>query len=129
MRISDWSSDVCSSDLANATQVEVVVKRTVADAVDELIVRDNGHGFRADEIVEIFGAVGGSWKHYAANRKTRGGSRILHGDKGEGRWKAFAMGDRVVWESRSEEHTSELQSLMRISYAVFCLQKKKEEKH
>src|SRR3546814_17027924 len=99
MRISDWSSDVCSSDLANATQVEVVVKRTVADAVDELIVRDNGHGFRADEIVEIFGAVGGSWKHYAANRKTRGGSRILHGDKREGRGKAFALGDRVVWES------------------------------
>lgn len=88
---------------ANATQVEVVVKRTVADAVDELIVRDNGHGFRADEIVEIFGAVGGSWKHYAANRKTRGGSRILHGDKGEGRWKAFAMGDRVVWESVTTE--------------------------
>src|SRR3546814_10732915 len=33
-----------------------------------------------------------------------------------------AFGDRVVW--RSEEHTSELQSLMRISYAVFCLKKK-----
>src|SRR3546814_14459274 len=68
---------------ANATQVEVVVKRTVADAVDELIVRDNGHGFRADEIVEIFGAVGGSWKHYAANRKPPGGSRI---DRKSGGW-------------------------------------------
>src|SRR3546814_10280638 len=33
------------------------------------------------------------------------------------------------WSSRSEEHTSELQSLMRISYAVFCLKKKKQTKH
>src|SRR3546814_5575646 len=32
---------------------------------------------------------------------------------------------REIWEMRSEEHTSELQSLMRISYAVFCLKKKK----
>src|SRR3546814_1143721 len=35
-----------------------------------------------------------------------------------------ALGDTVSWEVRSEEHTSELQSLMRISYAVFCLKKK-----
>src|SRR3546814_4236674 len=34
----------------------------------------------------------------------------------------------MVWH-RSEEHTSELQSLMRISYAVFCLKKKKEHKN
>src|SRR3546814_3296726 len=36
--------------------------------------------------------------------------------------------DRLVRQDRSEEHTSELQSLMRISYAVFCLKKKKQEK-
>src|SRR3546814_11757896 len=36
--------------------------------------------------------------------------------------------DTPIWKSRSEEHTSELQSLMRISYAVFCLKKKKTEK-
>src|SRR3546814_8986192 len=34
-----------------------------------------------------------------------------------------------AWASRSEEHTSELQSLMRISYAVFCLKKKKQTTH
>src|SRR3546814_3866369 len=34
-----------------------------------------------------------------------------------------------IWRPRSEEHTSELQSLMRISYAVFCLKKKKRNKH
>src|SRR3546814_1583375 len=40
----------------------------------------------------------------------------------------LAPGDKVVVEGRSEEHTSELQSLMRISYAVFCLKKKNEQK-
>src|SRR3546814_4257386 len=40
---------------------------------------------------------------------------------GETRWEIFTHGGR----RRSEEHTSELQSLMRISYAVFCLKKKK----
>src|SRR3546814_8618449 len=38
-----------------------------------------------------------------------------------------AMADTIVMENRSEEHTSELQSLMRISYAVFCLKKKKKK--
>src|SRR3546814_5219500 len=38
-------------------------------------------------------------------------------------------GDRVGVRPRSEEHTSELQSLMRISYAVFCLKKKKQQHH
>src|SRR3546814_4720623 len=41
-----------------------------------------------------------------------------------------ALGSRGAWlKARSEEHTSELQSLMRISYAVFCLTKKKNTKH
>src|SRR3546814_1518961 len=35
----------------------------------------------------------------------------------------------LVWQGRSEEHTSELQSLMRISYAVFCLKKKNTNRH
>src|SRR3546814_6072715 len=49
--------------------------------------------------------------------------------RGEGRWKVVGL-DRVGTADcasvRSEEHTSELQSLMRISYAVFCLKKKKQ---
>src|SRR3546814_5331693 len=43
--------------------------------------------------------------------------------------KAGALLGRIEWSCRSEEHTSELQSLMRISYAVFCLKKKKTEVH
>src|SRR3546814_10560733 len=55
-------------------------------------------------------------------------------DGGHGRYAGLADGpddrprDRVVADLRSEEHTSELQSLMRISYAVFCLTKKKTNK-
>ncbi|MEZ5247605.1 MAG: ATP-binding protein [Acidimicrobiales bacterium] len=84
---------------ASATTVDVTVTRTSADAVDEIVVEDDGHGFTAEEVGELFGTVGGSWKHNAPNRRTRDGARVLHGDKGEGRWRAFAMGDRVVWES------------------------------
>src|SRR3546814_2332466 len=42
--------------------------------------------------------------------------------------RAICLGDEVRQGARSEEHTSELQSLMRISYAVFCLKKKKQKK-
>jgi hypothetical protein len=84
---------------ANATEVAITLKRTSLDAVDEVVVTDNGHGFGAEDIEDMFGEVGGSWKHLAADRKTRDGKRILHGEKGEGRWKAFSIGERVVWDS------------------------------
>src|SRR3546814_9770043 len=52
------------------------------------------------------------------------GARLKSTDK-----LTLVAGDRIVlMQSRSEEHTSELQSLMRISYAVFCLKKKKKHK-
>src|SRR3546814_3902599 len=56
-------------------------------------------------------------------RARRGRQRPVH--RGDGGVAAVAHGRRVPRHRRSEEHTSELQSLMRISYAVFCLKKKK----
>src|SRR3546814_8892003 len=44
-------------------------------------------------------------------------------------WRISTRRQEILEHLRSEEHTSELQSLMRISYAVFCLKKKKENKH
>src|SRR3546814_5323304 len=44
-------------------------------------------------------------------------------------WVRVALGKKVDRRGRSEEHTSELQSLMRISYAVFCLKKKKKQQN
>src|SRR3546814_8137446 len=85
MRISDWSSDVCSSDL-DTDQIELELLEPAVDDLD----RGLNEVSRRDDIFE--------WHVDAAQ---------------------LCLGDE-----RSEEHTSELQSLMRISYAVFCLHKK-----
>src|SRR3546814_4173941 len=68
----------------------------------------------------------------SGERRHREGRRSHEGDAhGEGLWRRMGGGARlsltpiVTPDLRSEEHTSELQSLMRISYAVFCLKKKK----
>src|SRR3546814_5604476 len=104
MRISDWSSDVCSSDLVDDAGGD-------AGALGELGQREGRIrclGRRLDD-------------HRAAGRQRR---RALAGDHGVGevpRRDRRYHADRLL---RSEEHTSELQSLMRISYAVFCLKKK-----
>src|SRR3546814_3713166 len=106
MRISDWSSDVCSSDLS---------------LTDFLILQHvNAFIINAKVIQNSDGAAG-----KATLRKQR---RSLHEQHNVGRF--YNLSDTPLdiahkhSNSRSEEHTSELQSLMRISYAVFCLKKK-----
>jgi hypothetical protein len=69
------------------------------DSVDEVVVTDDGHGFSAAEAESLFDHVGGSWKRQQPNRRTLNQRRMLHGDKGEGRWRSFSIGDRTVWES------------------------------
>src|SRR3546814_7468584 len=93
MRISDWSSDVCSSDLRPCSRTD--------------------------------GAIVSRWgvaRHYASPDVRRVTTAPTLSDR------AFAgrdLDDRIDQIGR---HTSELQSLMRISYAVFCLKKKKKPK-
>src|SRR3546814_4419371 len=120
MRISDWSSDVCSSDLPVAATYDCLFR--IADAYRRATV-----GVRYDQLVALETdpadvAIVRQGLHFP--RRDVDGLRHLR------RMNAFvavfdgpAAGQRVR-EARSEEHTSELQSLMRISYAVFCLQKK-----
>ena len=84
---------------AEAQSVDVEVTATASGAVDQTVVTDDGHGFGAHEIDELFSTVGGSWKNSKADRKTKAGLRLLHGQKGEGRWRAFSIGDKVTWES------------------------------
>src|SRR3546814_2988244 len=97
MRISDWSSDVCSSDLIYAHQRTHGASYAGAGGGDvEALSRDRENAFRGKA---------------AACLRYRSG----------GRASAAAL---TALAARSEEHTSELQSLMRISYAVFCLKKK-----
>src|SRR3546814_5699707 len=122
MRISDWSSDVCSSDLASLfTTAPSSSARSASSTISESqaeVSRNKGtHSHMAGLALRVFQwsaiwftgnpvavavhAVTISWLT-AVNWSGAGGARII---------------------ARSDEHTSELQSLMRISYAVFCLKK------
>src|SRR3546814_4352607 len=106
MRISDWSSDVCSSDLLRPPGGELIMAqlKPTASLSSGLLARKgqarpamrpqglSGFGTMADQLEDL------GWND---------------------------MGPADEPDARSEEHTSELQSQIRISYAVFCLKKKK----
>src|SRR3546814_5350355 len=111
MRISDWSSDVCSSDLLRLRGHDrlVIGERGMAEPVE-------GHN-RLDAPREM---PRGDERERAEVREHDGGEG---NDSRPEELRDFRF--QVSEQSkRSEEHTSELQSLMRISYAVFCLKKK-----
>src|SRR3546814_10212356 len=114
MRISDWSSDVCSSDL-----IEFLHALDELVGVDEAFHADPGRD-GADEIFHLLGTPVVIDVDHAADREAR---EIVRGREGGVEMLAADIVEIDVY--RSEEHTSELQSLMRISYAVFCLKKKK----
>src|SRR3546814_9489794 len=111
MRISDWSSDVCSSDLTSRHQHRIdrfrqqigIVERIVQAAAFLAVKRAADDQFGALQQVAQLDQVG--------------------------RHPEMAVIFTDLTRQRSEEHTSELQSLMRISYAVFCLKKKKKQTH
>src|SRR3546814_4717851 len=107
MRISDWSSDVCSSDLSCLRARATASEMPSCSAMSSSLCA----GMRLRSLSEYCGKLSGML----------GGGR---------RWPwSFPLSSRNIPEGfqqyslGSEEHTSELQSLMRISYAVFCLQK------
>src|SRR3546814_7811798 len=120
MRISDWSSDVCSSDLDRA--IISTIGGREADARSHIHV--------------VLGALEHFWlrREYRSVREQATGLllRRLIADRQDCRAILNTLlgvlnehTDVYVYVTqRSEEHTSELQSLMRISYAVFCLKKK-----
>src|SRR3546814_3887629 len=110
MRISDWSSDVCSSDLSRRHQLSGNDHHAKGPPAD----RPSG--------LQRAGAIAGL--SCSCHKRHRCRPATQSGEIGDGRVKN-PMGPlgRNRNGTRSEEHTSELQSLMRISYAVFCLQK------
>src|SRR3546814_5736789 len=105
MRISDWSSDVCSSDLSDAQRIEQLGAQNVH------VTGNSKFDVTPPEEQKRKGE---------ALRAQFGGRRILLCANTRDGEEALILG-------RSEEHTSELQSLMSNSYAVFCLKKKKEK--
>src|SRR3546814_5736672 len=114
MRISDWSSDVCSSDLNRCARV-------ASPEMGTLPCAKNGDG-RSPAIQRRFTMalkVSLLSDHVGAEIRADIDSLLTTAVAQEVRRVLIARG--VVVFKRSEEHTSELQSLMRISYAVFCL--------
>src|SRR3546814_3268832 len=110
MRISDWSSDVFSSDLETVEVVEVPA------APDVAILAQQGQP--------------GTQRCEPSRQRLVGRTNPCRHVDDEPQFLAQFLQDRQKTgggnRARSEEHTSELQSLMRISYAVFCFKKKKQ---
>src|SRR3546814_10809641 len=102
MRISDWSSDVCSSDLRCTAALGGAGRRMLAHKGVVVIHQVPGDLASREPVLVDF----------CHRRHLHGGPRQEH-----------LLRLRKLLRLGSEEHTSELQSLMRISYAVFCLQK------
>src|SRR3546814_2403567 len=130
MRISDWSSDVCSSDLPGRERgrkhAEGQYLARGEDApcrVHAVDVLRAGLGADEDDRLapsrRLFGAVG--VEHDLARSGAGTGRKPL----GQHIARRLGIERRVEELVRSEEHTSELQSRMRSSYAVFCLNNKK----
>src|SRR3546814_10315360 len=123
MRISDWSSDGCSSDLLIGCGLGAL----------QQLVGINAVTYYAPSVLKNIGFT--DWAAVAANllisivglAMTVVMALVVVDRYGRRRplmWGALGMAASM----RSEEHTSELQSLMRISYAVFCLKKKTKNK-
>src|SRR3546814_1428995 len=127
MRISDWSSDVCSSDLLcdqggrrwlaplydlvpTIYLPESLVERTPAMRIGQAARIDR---IGVDDWAD-FAEAAGYRKAYVLERVQSLAGKVLA---------CLPVAGDGILEQRSEEHTSELQSLMRISYAVFCLKK------
>src|SRR3546814_1406950 len=146
MRISDWSSDVCSSDLAAddlqsnrfvlgehhfSLAVFADSQRRLADNLSAaraaladagLVAAREGPALEAAFWAQLPGNF--AWRARPAAITSRNFAALapFH-TYPAGRPKGNHWGPAIAMMKRSEEHTSEIQSLMRISYAVFCLKK------
>src|SRR3546814_1486922 len=148
MRISDWRSDVCSSDLGLTRRTNHVQNGRISFPLSPAIhasdawvriggksERTKGEYRRCDDIrtsrrTNREGSDHGSSNAGAADVRRFVRKRFGGGGPGACGPAAPARGGRRRRSAfRSEEHTSELQSLMRSSYAVFCLKKNKQQIH
>src|SRR3546814_1673038 len=119
MRISDWSSDVCSSDLGAEYKSTYFRRRLLPEFHRDALCRlpsrvrlclsDGQSGSRRPKACPSLRSSAPCSSHPSA--------------------RPYACRCRWCRVPRSEEHTSELESLMRISYAVFCLKKKNKYKN
>src|SRR3546814_10040816 len=113
MRISDWSSDVCSSDLSGGSPSHM--RRCCSSAAS----------------ASSSSVIGRYPIPLQAGQVGPKGHSLVRIKPWPSHWRHSVSGVSSIMptppQPRSEEHTSELQSLMRISYAVFCLKKKTQK--
>src|SRR3546814_5515056 len=116
MRSSDWSSDVCSSDLQQAFPTGSIVRLSPVPVevrdVDRTVAHVAAH-HQGRYSVDL---------HLAQDPMMTQDRAEMHVRRLEAKRRLIGAPARQPDGSRSEEHTSELQSLMRISYAVFCVE-------
>src|SRR3546814_5509601 len=144
MRISDWTSDGCSSDLS------VFISPTAARVLDaaQILIQNNGYnGFSYEDLSRMVGLRKPSLHHHFPKKEDLGATVVeryterfvlalneienTHADAAEqiqAYVSLFIDTYGATQRLRSEERTSELQSLMRISSAVFCWKKTKQNK-
>ena len=80
---------------AGANKIDVIFDDNGIGGLDRVTIVDDGCGIDVDKVQSLFGNLGDSWKKHTE----RFNNRPLHGQKGEGRFKAFAIGSCVTWES------------------------------
>src|SRR3546814_2079134 len=133
MRISDWSSDVCSSDLSKQGRFRqnLLGKRVGYSGRSVIVVgpelKLHQCGLPKKMALELFKPfIYSKLELYNMASTIKAAKRMVEKERPEV-WDILeeVIREHPVLLNRSEEHTSELQSLMRISYAVFCLKKKK----
>src|SRR3546814_3037288 len=126
MRISYWSSDGCSSDLPDTDQLTLgnLGIRCFNSLAACLKLALSGYYQAATLHIRDLLEVAFLLDHFSTNPALVTEWRTLPERDRERKFSALAIRQAL---DRSEEHTSELQSLMRISYAVFCLKKKKNK--
>src|SRR3546814_3585503 len=127
MRISDWSSDVCSSDLSDSDLVKRAIRDIYHKDIEEVLV-EGDEGYKAAKQfmkllmpsharrVKQYADPVSLYQRYGVEDQLAGMLNPVVQLKSGG-YLVINPTEALV---RSEEHTSELQSLMRISYAVFC---------
>ena len=70
--------------------------KNIAGGLSKIAIHDDGVGFSRADAADLFGNLGGSWKRLTRHTKTK--NRLVHGQEGRGRYKAFALGQSVEWK-------------------------------
>src|SRR3546814_3548584 len=130
MRMSDWSSDVCSSDLVNPEQIGYGSTGVGTDDHLALVLFEDATGAELNHVP--YNGAGPLRNAVLGGHTDVGGMNLGEAMPYSGknlRILGQASEKRSPLAPRSAEHTSELQSLMRSSYAVFCLKKKNNKEN